>query len=607
MADFSSLSSPGTYHVVVNGQESYPFTIADSVYDALFKDSLRCFYLIRCGLAINDPVTGLNKNACHTAPDTIRGSALTRDMSGGWHNAGDFGKWAHMEAISCAYMMWLYELKTARMSGLNNNIKESGNGISDLLNEAKWGLDWMMKLQNPDGSVYHKSDTEPNFCWGTKPDMDPFTRYVSYQAMSQPQAPSSIDAGVFTAAMAQAARVFADILPSYSSRCRQAALLSWNWLKNNRGIGQTDPYYTDSVTWQEEEWAMAEIFRLTGDTTVSSLFDTDTDSHALEATGWPTPEFFGYFTLWEEPNTPPALKAKIASRITSLCDSIVATAGVAGYGVARGAADYYWGSNESIMHCSNDLLMGYEATGNESYKDTALNQLGYILGNNSLNKSFVTKEGTNYASHPYNWVYYDYNILMPGWASGGPNGYASGAGSDAPLISLINLGTPPAKCWLDLAATNGSYASNEGQTTENAALVFLSGYFYSVVYPPTPTPTVTADAVITATMTPSATVTMTPPATLTPAANFSVYPVPCNLTSGDAGITFLNLPAGCLLQVYNLNGEIVLKTKNDSPGGKYFWNLSGLSHNRSMAPGIYVYMVTLKGKVLQKGKTAIIR
>jgi hypothetical protein len=108
-------------------------------------------------------------------------------------------------------------------------------------------------------------------------------------------------------------------------------------------------------------------------------------------------------------------------------------------------------------------------------------------------------------------------------------------------------------------------------------------------------------------MTPSATVTMTPPATLTPAANFSVYPVPCNLTSGDAGITFLNLPAGCLLQVYNLNGEIVLKTKNDSPGGKYFWNLSGLSHNRSMAPGIYVYMVTLKGKVLQKGKTAIIR
>ncbi|MGD0565961.1 MAG: glycoside hydrolase family 9 protein, partial [Candidatus Goldiibacteriota bacterium] len=174
LTDFSSFTSPGTYHISVNGQDSYPFNITTSAYDQLFKDSLRCFYLIRCGLAINDPVTGLNRNACHTAPDTIRGSTLTRDMTGGWHNAGDFGKWSNEEAISCAYMMWLYELKPSNTSGLNNNIKESGNGISDLLNEAKWGLDWMMKLQNPDGSVYHKSDTEPNFCWGTKPDLDPF-------------------------------------------------------------------------------------------------------------------------------------------------------------------------------------------------------------------------------------------------------------------------------------------------------------------------------------------------------------------------------------------------------------------------------------------------
>jgi endoglucanase len=633
--DFSGLSAPGTYHVAINGKESYPFNVAANVYDQLFRDSLRCFYLIRCGLAINDPVTGLNRNACHTAPDTIRGSTLTRDMSGGWHNAGDFGKWANEESISCAYMMWLYELKPANTFGLNNNIKESGNGVSDLLNEAKWGLDWMMKLQNPDGSVYHKSDTEPNFCWGTKPDLDPFTRYVSYQAMSQPQDPSSLDAADFTAAMAQASRVFAGVLPAYANQCATAALLSWNWLKNNRGIGQTDPYYTDAITWQEEEWAMAEIYRLTADPTVETLFDADTNTHSLDPTSWSTPEFFGYFSLLKDANTPASLRSKITTRITSLCDSLVSAANNSGYGVARGATEYYWESNEDVLHKSGDLLLGYEVTGNQAYKDTALNQLGYILGNNSLNESFVTKEGTNYASHPYNWVYYDYNILMPGWASGGPNGYATGAGSDAPLINLINLGTPPAKCWLDLAASNGSYASNEGETSENAALMFLTGYFYSVVYPATPTPTfTTVVATPTFTATPSttasrtvtqtstvpstqtATQTATVTQTLTPTAaagtgpatnNITAYPVPCNLTGTDTGITFVNLPAGSMLQVYDMKGEMVLKFGNDRANGKYFWILSDQKRNNAVAPGIYVYVVISGGKMVGRDKLAIIR
>jgi endoglucanase len=587
--DFSSVTAPGTYHVAVNGQESYTFNIANNVYDQVFKDSLRCFYLIRCGLAINDPITGLNRNACHLAPDTIRGGAGTRDMSGGWHNAGDLGKWAHEEAISCSYMMWLYELRQTNMSGLNNNIKESGNGMSDLLNEAKWGLDWMLKLQLPDGSVYHKSDTEPNFCWGTKPDLDPFTRYVSFQQMSQPQNPSSIDAGVFTAVMAQASRVYAGILPAYSNTCGQAAQLSWNWLKNNRGIGQTDPYYTDAVSWQEEEWAMAEIFRLTGDAAVSALFDADTNSHALEGTSWQTPEFFGYFSLWKDAKTPAALKNKMQSRIISLCDSITATANNAGYGVARAWTDYYWESNEDLMHKSDNLLMGYEVTGNTVYKDTALNQLGYMLGNNSLNKSFVTKEGTDYASHPYNWTYYDYNILIPGWASGGPNEWASGAGSDASLIDLINLGTPPAKCWLDLAASNGSYASNEGETSENAALVFLSGYFYSVVYPsPTPTPAPAG----------------TPAPNLD---NIKAVPAPCDIRAGCNGIMFVNLTGHTILHIYNMKGERIYSVETDTPEGKLLWKLTDKKKDETIASGLYVYSVNDGKRHVKTGKTAVLR
>jgi endoglucanase len=64
---------------------------------------------------------------------------------------------------------------------------------------------------------------------------------------------------------------------------------------------------------------------------------------------------------------------------------------------------------------------------------------------------------------------------MPGWASGGPNGGALGA--DPRLKALIDAKTPPAKCFVDACENDGSWASNEGQTSENAALVLATGLF----------------------------------------------------------------------------------------------------------------------------------
>lgn len=93
----------------------------------------------------------------------------------------------------------------------------------------------------------------------------------------------------------------------------------------------------------------------------------------------------------------------------------------------------------------------------------------------------VTGYGTVRTVHPYHWIYRVYNVVMPGWLSGGPNSYASGA--DAALLALINAGTPAAKCWLDTIA---SYASNEGSTDQNAPLLFLSGYFAADTLAPLP-------------------------------------------------------------------------------------------------------------------------
>lgn len=582
--DFSGLTKTGTYRVSIKNKNSHNFKINGNVYDRLFKDSLRTFYINRCGTAINDAVTGISHPACHAVPDTVRGSAATRDMSGGWHNAGDFGKWAHMEAISSAYMMWLYELKKDKMRNLKNNIPESKNAVSDILDEAKWGLSWMQKLQASDGSVYHKSDTEPNFCFGTKPELDPNTRYVTYQN-AVTLTPSSIDAAVFVAAMSQAARVYEKIMPKYAAECRASAVKSYAWLRVNRGVGQLDPYYVDAQSWQEEQWAFAEYFRLTGSVEARDLFEASIDANPIYDAGWQEPQFFGYFSIWQDEKTPQLLKDKVKAKMLVVADAIKAKAATSGYGVARAPGDYYWESNESLMHTANVLLMTYIMTGTDSYKDAALGQLGYILGNNSLDKSFVTKHGTNYASTPYHWTWYDYGILIPGWASGGPNRFTTGA--DSPLIALISKGTPPAKCWLDLAASNGSWASNEGETTENAALMFLSGFFLSeedaeAGIDTAVVPVQSKDGVI-------------------------AYPSPCNMTKGDKGITFFNIPSGSVLQVYDASGGLVMKAAADSGDGVYFWDLAGQRKKSATASGMYIYTVTKNNALVYKSKIAIIR
>jgi MYXO-CTERM domain-containing protein len=97
-----------------------------------------------------------------------------------------------------------------------------------------------------------------------------------------------------------------------------------------------------------------------------------------------------------------------------------------------------------------------------------------VLGQNSLNQSFVTGFGANPVQHPYHWIYAALRIAMPGWASGGPNQYPNGA--DTLLIAAQQRGLPPAKCWVDSGNGGGSWASNEGETSENAALLFAAGY-----------------------------------------------------------------------------------------------------------------------------------
>jgi endoglucanase len=460
--DFSALAVPGNYRVGVGSLACQPFEIGGAVFAPLLRDAARAFYLIRANDPIDDPVTGLKHKAAHLSEASLEVDGIARDLTGGWYNAGDYGKWTHMAAMSASQIMWLYELRADKAQALTLDVPPIYPGVPDLLQQAQWGLEWLLKMQNPDGSVLHKVDSQPLFAWGKAPEEDPNPRAA--------RGPSSIDAGVFVGVMAQASRIFAVIDKPFADRCRSAALRSWAWLERNPNVLHNDPYYADRDPRQEHLWAICEMANLNDDKTLAARASDGMKTLGVLPFFWPTPQLLGAMSFARSSGGAAAREAigKAAEEIGKMVRSDP-------YGYSPLPEHYFWGSVEVALDCAVLCLFAAELTGDSQPRETAQRILDYVLGCNALAFSFVTGHGTHGVVRPYHWTTRVWNIVMPGWAVGGPNHGLVGA--DPLLKPVIERGTPPAKCYVDACERNGSWASNEGQTSENAALLLSVGLY----------------------------------------------------------------------------------------------------------------------------------
>jgi endoglucanase len=461
IGDFSALTMPGRYRVKVDGQASHPFEIGDGVYGPLVRDAARAFHLIRANVALDDPVTGIRHAAGHLSEASLVVDGAPRDLAGGWYNAGDYGKWTHMAAISASQMMWLQALRPAAAKALSLDVPASWPGLPDLLQQARWGLEWLLKMQNPDGSVLHKVDSRGLYAWGQPPERDPHPRAA--------QGASSLDAGVFVGVMLQAGRAFAALDPAFAARCKAAALRAWDWLEAHPKVLHDDYAYTDPDPRQEILWATCEMAVLTGDAALGARAATAVKELGVFPFFWPGPQLLGVMSLARAEGEAAAV-ARTA--IVETAKAIAAYVAEDPYGFTIRPEAYTWGSVEVALNTAVLCLFAAEL-GEAPARDTAQRLLDYVLGCNALDHGFVTGHGERATKRPYHWTCRVWGIVMPGWASGGPNAGLTGA--DPRLKAVIEAGTPPAKCFVDACENDGSWASNEGQTSENAALLLAAG------------------------------------------------------------------------------------------------------------------------------------
>jgi endoglucanase len=461
------------------------FRIARNVYYAPFFDALRSYTLGRSGIAIDDPITGLKHAAGHLQdaeaqldidhPHAPAGTKI--DVSGGWYDAGDFGKYVTPGAVTVAQLLLAYELHPEKFTvgqlKFPAGFESDMPGLPDALAEAKYELDWLLKMQRPDGAVYHKVS---GLAWPgmIRPEEDTQPRYVFGM--------STYGTGMFAGATAMAARIYQPFDADYAGRLLEAAERAWRFLEANpQPVFQTSerqdngsgPYdkYTDE---DDRLWAAAELLKTTGDPRYAAYIGEKLSNPLTRdpiIIGWGSSLSLGQFAYATAEAADPALKEAVKQKLVKAADDIVGRIGRDGYRYSLTSNEYSWASAKNGMAKAQLLLLANELEPKEAYVHGALDQLHYTLGRNAVGTTYLTGSGTEMPDHPHNRMIVSTGTYIPGLLVGGPNKF----GGDPELDKLLErTSPPPAKAYLDLT---GSWASNEYAIDYNAPLVFVLTWF----------------------------------------------------------------------------------------------------------------------------------
>lgn len=465
--DFTNVTEPGTYAVHSQiGTSSYTFSIGNQTYSLLNTSLLHMISLQRCGQDLDSSWAGNLAHAqCHTEQATIYGTDEKIDVSGGWHDAGDYGRYIKTGAKTVNDLLFAY-MSNPNVYTDDTSGPDSGNGIADILDEARYELEWMLKMQDSsDGGVYNKVLTT-NLPGTILPNEDIQDLWVL-----EKETTATAD---FAGSMAIASLAWQDIDPDFANTCLKAAEQAYSYLKSNPDLhdaanpdGINGGSYIESSDADGRFTAAIALYVITDDS--SYLDDAKSyyasDSNAADGLYWNTNGGYGrYLYLIKcSKDTDPDFYQQMMDSLTAEASEVLSIANGNSYNSSLTA--YTWGSNGIL--CDNGILMSmyYDLTGDQTYLQSAYEQLNYILGRNSLNMSFVSGFGTYSPADVHSRIAVASNTTLLGALVGGPD-----ASRDDPVTQAMADTVPAAKMYSD---SYDSYSTNEITVYWNSSLIHL--------------------------------------------------------------------------------------------------------------------------------------
>jgi endoglucanase len=452
-ADFSALTAKGQYVLETNGASSYAFVINDNPYAGLRTALLDFFHYQKCGVDLECGIW--SHPACHTSLATVYGTDIKKDVSGGWHDAGDYGRYIVPAAKTVADLLLAYEL--------------SPRPDADLLDVVWFELEWMLKMQEGNGvstsssssGVYHKVS-----CYHFNA-LDEMPNDEHNELVICPV--TSTATGTFAATMALASRFYPDKAEELLSAARKA----WNWLAANPDApmfrnpeGVRTGGYGDRSDRDERFWAACELFVATGD---KIFHDYIKENEITLGLGWNEVGTYGIIAYLYQAKDMADLQltARMKDALNTACKQIMDNYKADNFGVSLGSG-YNWGSNMAVGNNAMTLLLARPFTNfSAEYTQAAFDHLHYLLGRNPVSYSYITGFGANPAKYPHHRPSVAKDACVPGMVVGGPNKFTR----QDPALNQHCDGFPPSKCYVD---HKDSYSGNEITIYWNSPVYFMA-------------------------------------------------------------------------------------------------------------------------------------
>ncbi|KXK58964.1 glycosyl hydrolase family 5 [Micromonospora rosaria] len=502
--DFSAYRTAGTgLTLVADGETSHPFDISGTIYQQLRSDAVQFFYAQRSGIAIDGDLIGEEyaRPAGHLGVAPNQGDIdvpcqpgvcdYRLDVRGGWYDAGDHGKYVVNGGLATYQLLSTFErTKTAptadggaALGDSTLRVPERDNGVPDILDEARWELEFLLRMQVPAGKplagmAHHKIHDRNWTGLPLDPAADPELREL--------HPPSTAATLNLAAVAAQCARLFAPYDAAFATRCGTAAKTAYAAAKANpaRYASPTDSNgggaYDDTTVTDEFYWAAAELYLTTGEqkylTDLTASPHHTGDVFDVRGFSWQGVAALGRLDLATVPSgLPAAERTRLRASVTAAADRYLAEIGDQAYGLPMPGdpGSYFWGGNGNIINNAVVLATAFDLTGAAKYRDGAVQTMDYIFGRNALNMSYVTGYGEQHAKNQHSRLFgnqKDPNSPNPpaGSLAGGAN-----AALQDPYVAQLIPDCKPQFCFVDHI---DSYSTNEVAINWNSALTWIASF-----------------------------------------------------------------------------------------------------------------------------------
>lgn len=495
-ADFTDLAVPGRYVIYLPelDQWSAVFDIHAKAMNRPFRDALRFYYYARSGFPVAEPYSEghprptiyANNAACaydydDNNPnkmydyDPLDQGITTRDVQGGWFDAGDLHLDVHNNVTTLWFLLETLQQFQNKLGPDVLNLPESDGMTHDLVLLIQYQLEWFKKMQNTDGSVHFM--------------------VISTSGDQRKQTVSDVSTGaacVLAAIFAKAYPVFLQIpgMESYAADLLSRAELSWTWLLDHPN--NYNPTGPDGKTWSYgitndtpyRGLAAVELYIATGTSDYRTYFETryNAASNPKPLNAFGGNSYYGYMGLIggsaiskgymdyirTTRTVSGTIKNEIASRFLTEADWLVNRRNCTNYNIPMLMFnDLYWGSSSMLCGNAYILLWAYGWTGNSQYRDAAMDVMEWIGGRNPVSRVLITGYGDYlHGTDHYSFYMFDHLNPVPGYLCGNINHHLSF------LDSYIQY---PWKYYMNLQ--NGGLL--EPCIHYQAQMCYLLGYFAS--------------------------------------------------------------------------------------------------------------------------------